>query len=305
VPRAYVFTEYGGPETQRFVDLPKPVPGAGELLIRVRAAGVNPVDWKIRAGYMRAVREIDLPAVLGVEAAGVVEQVGEGMDDFSAGDEVFGQPASSSGGYAEYALLTELTAKKPAGVSFADAATLAIAAATAYDGVHQLGLEPGSTLLINGVGGGVGVAAAQIAKGLGWTVLGTASAAKRDFVESLGVVHVASGDGVAERSRAAAPGGVDAIFDLVGGEALEAVASLATNPAKVISAADATTAAAVGGSFIQRARTREVLDAVAALVEAGSLDPHVTNVLPLDRAGEALSIVEGGHSRGKVVLEIS
>lgn len=305
MPKAYVFTEYGGPETQQFADLPKPAPGPGELLVRVHAAGINPVDWKIRAGYMRAMREVDLPATLGGEVAGVVEQAGEGMEDFAAGDEVFGVPAAGSGGYAEYALLTAPTTKKPAAVSFVDAATLPIAAATAYDGVHQLDLGPGSTLLINGVGGGVGVAAAQIAKGLGATVIGTASAEKRDFVESLGVTHVASGDGVADRIRAAAPSPVDAIFDLVGGEALEAIASVASDPAKVISAADPATAGAVGGSFIQRARTREVLDEVASLVASGKLDPHVTAVLPLDRAAEALRTVEGGHSRGKVVLEVA
>ncbi len=304
MPKAFVFTEYGGPETQRFADLPKPVPGSGELLVRVRAAGVNPADWKIRAGYMSAMRELEFPAVLGVEVAGLVEQVGEGMEDFSAGDEVFGQPVTHSGGYAEYALLTEPAAKKPAGVSFVDAATLAVAAATAYDGVHQLGLKPRSTLLINGVGGGVGVAAAQIAQNLGLSVVGTASAAKKEFVESLGVTHVESGEGVADRIRAAAPGGVDAIFDLVGGAALEAVAGVAADPSKVISAADPATATAVGGSFIQRARTREVLDTVAALAETGKLDPQVVEVLPLDRAAEALARVESGHSQGKIVLEV-
>jgi NADPH:quinone reductase-like Zn-dependent oxidoreductase len=305
VPKAFVFSEYGGPEKQRLVDLPKPVPGPGQLLVRVRAAGVNPVDWKIRAGYMQAVRELELPAVLGVEVAGVVEQAGEGMEEFSVGDEVFGQPVAASGGYAEYALLTDPTARKPAGVSFTDAATLAVAGATAYDGVHQLGLKPGSTLLINGVGGGVGVAAAQIATGLGLNVIGTASAGKRDFVESLGVTHVASGEGVADRIRAVVPDGVDAIFDLVGGEALEAVATVASDPAKMISAADGATVAAVGGSFIQRARTREVLDEVASLAASGKLDPHVTQVVPLDRADEALGAVESGHSQGKVVLEVA
>src|SRR5882672_5095160 len=198
MPRAFVFKDYGGPETQSFVELPKPVPGAGELLVAVRAAGVNPADWKFRAGYMSKFVPLQLPAVFGSELAGVVEQLGEGVEGFAVGDEVFGNP--SAGGYAEYSLLpVAAAARKPAGVSFVDAATLPVAGATAYDGVHQLGLHSGQVLLVNGVGGGVGVAAAQIARGLGLEVIGTASAGKKEFVESLGVTHVAYGDGVADR----------------------------------------------------------------------------------------------------------
>jgi NADPH:quinone reductase-like Zn-dependent oxidoreductase len=135
-----------------------------------------------------------VPAVFGGEAAGVVERIGPGVTDFAPGDEVFGQAAA--GGYAEWALLpAELTARKPAAVSFEDAATLPIAAATAHDAIVQLALPPGATLLIIGVGGGVGVAAAQIAHHQGITVIGTASAAKKDFVESLEVIPVEYGEG--------------------------------------------------------------------------------------------------------------
>src|SRR5262249_33661637 len=152
------------------------------------------------------------------------------------------------GGYTEYAVLpVELTAHKPAQVSFADAAVLPIAAATAYDGLAQLALPPGATLLINGVGGGGGVAAAQLARHAGLTVIGTASAAKRELVESLDVTHVESGAGVADRIRAVAPDGVDAIFDLVGGAALEEVAPSLADRSKLISAGDRTTVAALGG----------------------------------------------------------
>jgi NADPH:quinone reductase-like Zn-dependent oxidoreductase len=304
MPRAFVFREYGGPETEALVDLPRPLPGSRELLVAVRAAGVNPVDWKLRAGYLRDFLPLQLPAVFGFELAGVVAELGEGVEGFTVGEEVFGTPVG--GGYAEYARVPEAAAaRKPAGVSFTDAATLPVAAATAYNGVHQLGLLAGQVLLVNGAGGGVGVAAAQIARGLGLTVIGTASAGKKEFVESLGVTHVTYDGGVAERVRVLAPDGVDGVYDVVGGDALRSVAGLVKDPSKLISSADPTTAVEYGGSPVARARGREVLDAVAMLVASGSLNPHVTSVFPLHQAAEALALVETGHAQGKVVLEIS
>ncbi|MFJ3670842.1 NADP-dependent oxidoreductase [Streptomyces sp. NPDC090106] len=307
MPEAYVFTRYGGPETEALAELDKPVPGPGEILAAVRAAGVNPVDWKIRSGYRRPgdTGERAFPAVLGSEVAGVVEAVGEGVEGFAAGDEVFGNTVA--GGYAEYALLSaEVTAHKPAELSFRDAATLPVAAATAYDGVVQLGLPSGSTLLVTGAGGGVGAAALQIARSAGLRVVGVASAAKKDFVESLGAVHVPSGPDWADAARAAAPDGVDGVYDLVGGDVLTEAAGLLTDRSKLITAgAPAEVVAELGGARVERARTAAVLDAVARLVLDGGLDPHVTSTFPLERAGEALRTVEEGHARGKVVIEVA
>lgn len=303
--RAYAYTQYGGPETQRFMDLPKPSPGPGELLVRVRAAGINPADWKRRAGFRRQSETLDKPVAHGLEVAGVVEELGPGVEGFNLGDEVFGSVVGG-GGYAEFAALsTEQAAHKPASVSFADAATLPVAAATAYDGVHQLDLKSGETLLILGVGGGVGVAAAQIARRLGVNVVGTASGEKRGFVESLGVSHVPYGQGLADRLRAAAPNGVDAIFDLVGGEDLRAAAPLVSNTSRMITAADMATVQELGGQPVARARNRAVLEAVAGLVADGTLKPHVTQVFPLDKADEALRLVEAGHATGKIVLDMA
>ncbi|WP_432921572.1 alcohol dehydrogenase catalytic domain-containing protein [Microbispora sp. CA-135349] len=136
---------------ETFAKVERPVPGPGQVLVAVRAAGVNPVGWKRRSGHLAQIAPVDFPAVFGGEVSGVVEEVGDGAGEFAPGDAVFGNTVA--GGYAEYALLPlELTAPKPAGLSFADAATLPIAAATAYDGVRQLGLPPGATLLITGVG---------------------------------------------------------------------------------------------------------------------------------------------------------
>ncbi|MEW2114356.1 NADP-dependent oxidoreductase [Streptomyces sp. NPDC005474] len=306
MPKAYVFTRFGGPETEAFVDVDRPRPGPGQLLVAVRAAGVNPVDSKQRSGYARvgeAARE--LPAVFGNEVAGVVAEVGADVTGFAVGDEVFGNPVG--GGYAEFALLpVTVTAAKPAGISFTDAATLPVAAATAYDGVGQLALPEGATLLVTGAGGGVGAAILQIARSRGVRVVGVASDGKKDFVESLGAVHVPSGPGLAERVRAAAPEGVDGVYDLVGGEVLAEAATLLTDRTKLVTAgATAEAAAALGGARVARARNAAVLEAVADLVVRGDLTPHVTGTFPLDRAGEALRRVEEGHARGKTVIVVA
>ncbi|WHM40137.1 NADP-dependent oxidoreductase [Streptomyces sp. BPTC-684] len=306
MPKAYAYTRNGGPETEAFIERDRPRPGPGQLLIAVRAAGVNPVDWKLRSGLRRpGAPEPELPGVFGNEVAGVVAELGPGVTGFAVGDAVFGSPVG--GGYAEYTLLpVPVAAHKPADLSFTDAATLPVAGATAYDGVRQLDLPAGATLLVTGVGGGVGVAVAQIARAFGVRVVGTASEGKKEFVESLGAVHVSSaGDGLAGRVRAAAPDGVDAVFDLVGGEALEAVAALVDDRTKLITAADAPRAARLGGSPVLRARTAAVLDEVARLVVSGALRPFVTATFPLERASEALRAVEEGHARGKVVIEVA
>jgi len=305
MPKAYGFTQYGGPELQEFLDLPKPTPGAGEVLVAVRAAGVNPVDWKIRQGYLAEVMPLELPAVLGREVAGAVEEVGQDVDDFSVHDEILGSVAPGSGGYAEYALVTASTAtKKPPQVSFTDAAALPVAAGTAYDAVQQLGLAEGESLLINGIGGGVGVAAAQLARDLGVFVIGTGSEEKRELTESLGGTLVTYGDGVANRVREIMPGGVDAVLDVVGGDALRAVAELVSNRSRLLTTADPDTVAELGGGGVERDGSGAVLAKIVQLVADGKLDPHVSDVVPLERAGEALASVESGHTRGKVVIAV-
>jgi NADPH:quinone reductase-like Zn-dependent oxidoreductase len=302
--KAFGYKGYGGPEVQGFVEVAERDPGSGEVLVAVRAAGVNPADWKWRSGFVRGVFPVELPAIFGLEVAGVIEAVGPDVEGFAVGDEVFG--LVMGGGYAEYAVVSvQNLARKPAEVSFTDAAALPVAAATAFDGLTQLGLAAGQTLLIVGVGGGVGVAAAQIARHWGIRVVGTAGAAKREFVETLGVTHVLYGDGVAERVRAVAPQGVDGVFDLVGGDALRAVAGLVSDPKRLVTAADPGAAAEFGGHMIERSGGAHVLEVVAGLVASGTLNPFVTAVFPLDQAAEALAAVETGHTQGKIVLQVS
>ncbi|MFD8391359.1 NADP-dependent oxidoreductase [Streptomyces sp. NPDC059680] len=306
MPKAYVYTRHGGPETEALIDLDRPSPGPGEILIAVRAAGVNPVDWKLRQGFRRPGEgERVFPVVFGSEAAGVVEEVGPGVTGFAAGDEVFG--SAVHGTYAEYALLTaDVTAHKPAALSFPDAATLPVAAATAYDGVRQLDLPGGSTLLVTGAGGGVGSAAVQIARAFGLRVVGVASEGKGEFVESLGAVHVSSGPDLADRVRAAAADGIDGVYDLVGGPVLTEAAELLKDRGKLVTAGSPQAeVAALGGAAVQRVRTAAVLEAVADLAVRGALRPHITRTFPLEQAGRALRAVEDGHALGKIVIEVA
>ncbi|MGK4584346.1 NADP-dependent oxidoreductase [Kitasatospora sp. HPMI-4] len=299
--KAFGFVAYGGPENQEFFDRPTPSPGPGQLLVAVRAAGVNPVDWKIRQGFLGTGRP--LPAVLGSEVSGVVQAVGAGVEGFSVGDEVFG--ATVAGGYAEHTLLdAAITAHKRPDVSFAQAATLPVAAATAYDALTQLDLTAGRTLLILGIAGGVGTVAAQLAKGHGLTVLGTAGDGSRASVESLGATWIRYGEGVADRIRAVAPDGVDGILDLVGGDDLRAAAVALRDPARLVSTADQATVAELGGAFVRRSLGADTLDALAKLVAFDALDPHIAATYPLERAAQALADVESGHVRGKLVLDL-
>ncbi|MFG1609617.1 NADP-dependent oxidoreductase [Actinoplanes sp. NPDC049265] len=303
MPQAYAYTAFGGPQVESFLDLPVPEPGPGQILIKVKAAGVNPVDWKKRTGYRPAgAAASELPAVFGGEAAGVVERAGPGVTGFAPGDEVFGQ--TITGGYAEYTLLLAgFTAPRPPSVSVEDAATLPIAAATAYDALTQLALPAGRTLLVLGAGGGVGAAAVQLARHAGLVVVGAASAGKKAFVESLGAVHVESGDGFADRVRGVAPGGVDAVLDLVGGVTLEQAAGLLSDPERLVTAADRELVARLGGVAVRRERTRAVLETLAGLVSDGVLSPYVSEVFDLKDAPRALRLVEDGHARGKVVIK--
>ncbi|MBA2768799.1 MAG: NADP-dependent oxidoreductase [Sporichthyaceae bacterium] len=302
--RAYGYTSYGGPETETWFDRPEPAPGPSELVIAVKAVGVNPVDHKVRSGAMANPQATpSFPLVLGVEAAGVVVAVGSDVDGFAEGDEVMGRAAPEHGTYAEHAvLLAEATAHKPPQVSFVQAAALPVAAGTAWDVVERLGVAEGETLLINGIGGGVGVMGAQLARNRRAAVFGVASESKRSLTESLGATLVAydSGD-VVEQMREMLPEGVDAAFDVVGGDAMRQVASLVTNPVRIVSIVDAGVEE-LGGSLVVSGSAG--VPAVADLVAAGKVDPKVLQTYPFDEAPQALRAVESGHVLGKIVIDL-
>lgn len=299
--QAYMFTDYGGPENQKLIDQTVPEPGPGELAVAVRAAAVNPADWKIRAGDFGRKRRP--PGRMGLEVSGVVTALGDGVENFNVGDEVLGPVTRSHGGFVEHTVVVAQNAvAKPEDLSFAGAATLPVAGATAYDATHQLELGAGQTLLIVGIGGGIGMMAAQIGDARGLRVLGTASEAKRTVVESVGATLVPRGDDLPARIRAVVPDGVDVIVDLVGGDALREVAGLVADPARIVSVADPKTAAELGGLGLERGP--DALAKMTELVEYGLVTPNVSELFPLERADEAIAAVESGHATGKIVIEM-
>ena len=230
--KAARFSQFGGPEVLEIVDLPDPHAGPGQVRIAVRAAGVNPSDWKKREGLM----DEELPQTLGYEAAGVVDEVGEGVTDVAVGDRVFGLSADGAA-QAELAVLS-FYAPIPASLDFAGAAALPAAVETATRALDQLGVSSGSTVLINGASGSVGSAAVQLAVARGARVIGTASPANHDYLRSLGAEPVAYGDGLADRVRALAPGGVDLALDVAGSGVLPELIELAGGAENVVTVAD-------------------------------------------------------------------
>src|SRR3954464_1918029 len=284
--RAVTFTDYGGPEVLGVADAEEPHPGPGQVPIAVRAAGVNPIDWKARSGVMRDVMPLDFPVIDGREAAGVVDEVGAGVEGVSVGDEVFG--FAVAGAAAEYAVLDDF-ARKPAGLSWEEAAGLPVAVETSVRVFNLLGgLGSGQTIVVNGAAGGVGTAAVQLARARGARVIGTASERNHDFLRSLGAEPTTYGDGMAERIRALAPDGVDLAFDTAGKGAIPDLITLTGDPAKVATIADFGAAAlgvkVTGGGDL---RATEALGEAAALTEAGRLQVPVAQTFTFDRAADA------------------
>ncbi|MFI0511137.1 NADP-dependent oxidoreductase [Streptomyces sp. WSLK1-5] len=305
--QAWGFGRYGGPEVQEFFDRPDPVPGRGEVLIRVDVAGVNPLDHLLRSGLVDGLDGgRPFPRVLGMEAAGTVLALGEDADGLEVGDAVFGFALTGGGTYAETTVLSAPnTARIPEGLSATVAATLPVAGTTAVDVLDQLGLPAGATVLVNGVGGGVGLAVARLAVGHELRVVGTGSAAKREQAEAIGVrfIDYTAGD-VVEAARELVPDGLDGIVDLVGGTSLRTVAPLARDPRNVIAVGDVSVPD-LGGRFVERRLDRENLERSSRLALEGVLAPVITAVHPLSDAPAALAIVENGHTSGKVVIKVA
>ena len=305
--QAWGFGRYGGVEVQESFDRPDPAPGRGEVLIRVDVAGVNPLDHLLRSGLVPGLDGgRPFPRVLGMEAAGTVLALGEGVDGLEVGDAVFGFALTGGGTYAETTVLSAAnTARIPEGLSATAAATLPVAGTTAVDVLDQLGLPAGAAVLVNGVGGGVGLAVARLAAGRGLRVIGTGSAGKREHAEAAGVRFVDyTAEDVVAAARGLVPGGFDGVVDLVGGTPLRAVAPLARDPRDVIAVGDATVVD-LGGRFVERRLDRGNLERSARLALDGILAPVVTAVHPLADAPAALAAVENGHAAGKVVIEVA
>ncbi|MFF7812950.1 NADP-dependent oxidoreductase [Streptomyces sp. NPDC007945] len=301
---AIVFEEFGGPEVLRYeTGVSVPEPGPGEVRLRVATAGVNPVDWKTRSGLMAAFHPTTFPAVAGIEVAGTVDAVGEGVTRLVVGDEVFG--FARSGGYAQYALAgAEEVLPKPDGLSFEATVGLPVAGETAARVLEQLRVRAGETLFLHGAAGIVGTIAVQLAVAAGVTVVGSASPANHDHLRGLGAIPVEYGDGLAERVRAAAPGGVDAVFDAAGYGVLPLAIELAGKERVVTIAATDAEEHGVLFSVPEEdfGRVRGWLRAQAEGVVAGTLRLRHAETLPLKEAARAQELSESGHTRGKLVL---
>jgi NADPH:quinone reductase-like Zn-dependent oxidoreductase len=296
--KALQFEKYGGPEVLKVADAPEPHPGPGQVRIRVKAASVNPVDWKMAGGYMSQGQPLDGPGYLGIDAAGVVDEVGEGVSDVAVGDDVFGL---GSGTQAELAVLRAF-ARKPSAIDWSVAAAASLASETAIRALDLLGVASGTTVLVDGGAGGVGAVAVQIARGRGATVVATASEANQGYLAEIGATGVLYGDGMVDRVRASAPDGVDAVLDVVGKTDLADLVSLVKEPSQVVTIANFS----VGDSGV-RLTTGGEGDPQAAMAEAARLLEQNDLVIklqtfPLERAAEAYTISQQGHIRGKLVL---
>ncbi|MCS0602807.1 NADP-dependent oxidoreductase [Streptomyces sp. LP11] len=294
--RKVSFAEFGGPDVLRLIDAEEPHAGPGQVRVAVRAAGVNPVDWRIREGQVLGAHPTELPSGVGLDAAGVVDEVGAGVEGVEIGDHVFGEGV---GTYAEFAVLSAW-ARIPEGLTFEEAAGYPSVTETALRILREAGVRPGQTLLVSGAAGGVGSAVLQIARERGITVIGTAGAANQDYLRGLGALATTYGDGWTERVRAL--GRVDAALDLAGSGVIRELVELTGDPGKVISIADLDAPrhgvrfSGVAGSV------PDALAEAADLIVRGRLHIPVEKVYRLTEAAAAHADSQAGHARGRRVI---
>ncbi|WP_410601212.1 NADP-dependent oxidoreductase [Amycolatopsis sp. lyj-90] len=293
-----IFTEFGGPEVLQLVDAEDPHAGPGQVRIAVRAAGVNPVDWRIREGQVLGAHPTALPSGVGLDAAGVVDEVGEGVTDLEVGDRVFGEGFST---YAEFAVMSAW-ARMPEGLTFEEAAGYPSVVETALRLIREAGVRSGETLLVSGASGGVGSAVVQIARERGITVIGTAGAANQDYLRGLGAIATTYGEGWAGRVREL--GRVDAALDLAGSGVIPELVELTGDPLKVLSIADLG-APEFGVRFSGVAGSvPDALAEAADLISRGKLHIPVQKSYTLADAAAAHVDSHAGHTRGRRVIVI-
>ena len=307
--RAVCIYGYGGPEVLVYEDAPCPRPRDGEVLVRVHAAGINPIDWKIREGRYNDMIPTTLPLVPGWDVSGVVESIGRGVSRFAVGDEVFSRPdLSRDGAYAEYIVIRESeVALKPKSIDHVHAAALPFAGLTAWQALVEAGqVSAGQRVLIHGAAGGVGHLAVQLAKWKGAHVIGTASQRNHDFLRALGVDQVVE---YPEERFEEWVKPVDVILDTVGGETQERswpVLKRSGILVSIVSPPSAETAAERGvrQAFVMSEANGAQLTEIAKLVAAEKLKAIVETILPLSDATRGQELSERGHTRGKIVLRV-
>lgn len=299
--KAVVIEEFGGPEVLHVAEVPTPEPAAGQIRVQVKAAGVNPFDGKLRSGAMEAFFKTPLPAILGLELAGIVDALGEGVTKVAVGDRVYGWADRPAGSYAEFAL-SSAYGIVPDTLEFTSAVTLPVAVETSLRALKLLDLKPGETLLIHGASGAVGQVATQFAVAQGVRVIGTASPDNQELVRSLGAIATTYGAGLVERVRSLAPDGVDAVLDTAGKGALPDSIELRGGKERIVTIADPA-ARELGITMSSGGDNSGVdLDGAARMLADGELRTTIGAVLPFEEAAKAHELVDGGHSGGKVVL---
>ncbi len=296
--------DYGGPEVLKLVETPIPKAGEGQVLVRVYAAGVNPADWKNRAGFMKQFRPLTMPWTPGLEGSGIVEAVGHGVTQLKPGEAVFGPMA---GAYAEYALAAAGDLQlKPERLSFDEAATIPVGALTAWGSVIDTAdVQPGQQVLVHGAAGGVGLYAVQFARWKGAQVFGTTSSANLDFVRTLGAEPVDYSAGPFEQKVH----DLDAVIDTVGGELIQRSLQVLRRGGTLVTVAGrleedfgkAEGIRALRGGRTSVARLRDITQ----LIVEGKVRPAVYKVFPLAEARQAHELSQTGHGRGRIVLHVA
>ncbi|MFJ6854795.1 NADP-dependent oxidoreductase [Streptomyces sp. NPDC091271] len=307
--KAISYSRYGSADVLEYGERPDPKVGPDSVLVKVRAAAVNPVDWKAREGYLQAGLEAVFPVIPGWDVSGVVVQPGAAVDEFAVGDEVIGyvrEDFLSRGTFAEYVAAPVRTlARKPLSVGFEEAAGLPLCGLTAHQVLHRtLKVQEGETVLVHAAAGGVGSLAVQLARHAGCRVVGTAGPHNHDYVRRLGGEPVEYGDGLAARLRELAPDGFDAAFDTVGGEALRISADTLAPDGRLASIADGEVFS-YGGRYAFVRPDAADLAHLAGLAEQGIVSVHVDRVFPLEQAAEAYRLNQEGRTRGKIVVAVA
>jgi NADPH:quinone reductase-like Zn-dependent oxidoreductase len=301
--KAVRFDAYGGIDVLKVVDVPRPVPGPGQVLVQVKAAAINPGEGKIRAGLLDALWPATFPSGQGSDLAGIVAETGPGSTGVSVGDEVIGF-TDNRASQAEYVVVEErnLTAKL-VGLPWVVAGSLYVAGATAYAAVRAVALTDGDTVAVSGAAGGVGSLAVQLARRAGATVIGIAGAANHDWLAGHGVIPVAYGDGVAERIQQAAAK-LDAFIDTHGADYVQLALELGVEPSRIDTIAnfEAVKRYGVKGDGNAAGASAAVLAELAGLIASGQLELPVAGVYPLAQVQDAYRRLAQGHIRGKIVL---
>ncbi|WP_282085248.1 NADP-dependent oxidoreductase [Streptomyces tendae] len=300
--RAARFHAYGAVETLVVEQVPDPHPGPGEIRVRVAAAGVNPIDWKLRSGALRQFLPVELPAIPGRDAAGVVDEIGDGVQGVSVGDRVFGL-GGVTGATAELVVLSAW-AHAPATWNDGQAAGAGLASVTAMRGLNALGSLAGRTLLIEGAAGGVGSAAVEIAVAQGATVIGTAGEHNHAFLSALGAVPTTYGPGLAQRLTTLAPRGVDVVLDTAASGSLGDLVAIAGDTKRVATVADHVRGQRLGTHVVNAENDSALLAAAAELGGQGRYTPRIERAYPLERIADAHTHAERGRTRGKLVISV-